>query len=272
MDLFIRKQSEKHPETGIRGDKGCSCSQRIYSSILFFSCCQLVYLVTFSLVPCILFYVNTSPYILRTSLLRSSDSLLYCLHSYSINNVLRTWSPFYLFTFIRIHFHASTFLCIFIWRLHLLMFWSFVGAGLIISSIYFFIYTCMQAWNHVLRWYIFADLAQFGLIWESVTTFLPTGRWRRSWSRKSWQTFTVHGQIWRDHQHGCHWCSFGPLWSRPEKFSAGEFVFVVTDSKGEKAYGFCRRVLPCGPGGRWINTASSQPHFCRRLWPTNLYR
>lgn len=37
---------------------------------------------------------------------------------------------------------------------------------------------------------------------------------------------------------------------RPEKFVAGEFVFVVTDSSGAKAYGFCRRVLPCGPGGR----------------------
>ncbi|CAN0428315.1 unnamed protein product, partial [Ascophyllum nodosum] len=37
----------------------------------------------------------------------------------------------------------------------------------------------------------------------------------------------------------------------PETFSAEEFVFVVTDSSGGKAYGFCRRVLPCGVGGRY---------------------
>ncbi|CAN0042323.1 unnamed protein product, partial [Scytosiphon promiscuus] len=37
----------------------------------------------------------------------------------------------------------------------------------------------------------------------------------------------------------------------PENFIASEFVFVVTDSSGEKAYGFCRRVLRCGTGGRY---------------------
>lgn len=37
---------------------------------------------------------------------------------------------------------------------------------------------------------------------------------------------------------------------RPANFVAEEFVFVVTDASGAKAYGFCRRVLPCGNGGR----------------------
>ncbi|CAN0058555.1 unnamed protein product, partial [Ectocarpus sp. 6 AP-2014] len=37
----------------------------------------------------------------------------------------------------------------------------------------------------------------------------------------------------------------------PANFVAEEFVFVVTDASGAKAYGFCRRVLPCGTGGRY---------------------
>eukprot|EP00953_Heterococcus_sp_UTEX-ZZ885_P037983 19496-Heterococcus_DN1.PRE.1 len=36
---------------------------------------------------------------------------------------------------------------------------------------------------------------------------------------------------------------------RPETFQAEEFTFVITDARGSKLYGHCRRVLRCGPGG-----------------------
>ncbi|CAM9276907.1 unnamed protein product, partial [Phaeothamnion confervicola] len=38
---------------------------------------------------------------------------------------------------------------------------------------------------------------------------------------------------------------------RFDTFAAEDFTFVLTDSNAGRCYGFCRHVLPCGPGGRY---------------------